>query len=266
MFSNEDIQAIKANVECDIVDELTEQFLTRKKDSLLLSDSLRRLGLLDKADRVHECGSWLQYRVYYNRLNDPRSQRLTGANLCGHVLCPCCAWRRSRKLKNHLTAIMGHLTGFRYLFLTLTCKNVYGNELITTVDVLLSKAWHRLVNYKKFKNAVMGYFKSVEITHDIDNIITHSMYKRKHKFYSRHGLNIGDVNPAYDTFHPHLHVLLAVAPSYFDKSNNSYINQREWRQMWAKAMSADHDPYVDIRAVYDKQALFEAFDLDYLTV
>jgi hypothetical protein len=79
------------------------------------------------------------------------------------------------------------------------------------------------------------------------------MYKSKREFYNRHGLKVGDVNPAYDTYHPHIHVLLAVEPSYFDKDNDSYINQKEWRQMWRTALKADYDPYVDIRAVYDKR-------------
>jgi plasmid rolling circle replication initiator protein Rep len=253
MFTSTEISNITANVESLIVDELVEQFLERKKESLLLSDSFRRLGLHDKAHRVHECGSWLQYRVHLDRLNDPRCQRLTGANFCGHFLCCCCQWRKSRKLKNQLVAIMNHLNSYRYLFLTLTCKNVYDDELNATVDNLLSTAWHRFVNNRRFKKSIKGYFRVFEVTHDVDKIITHSMYKRKRKFYKRHNLKVGDKNPTYDTYHPHIHVLLAVEPSYFDKDNDSFIQQKEWRQMWAKALLVDYDPYVDIRAVYDKQ-------------
>jgi plasmid rolling circle replication initiator protein Rep len=254
MFSETEIQNITANVETEIVDELVENFLQRKKDSLLLSDSFQRLGMSEKAHRVCECGTWLQWRVHLDKLNDPRCQRLTGANFCGHVLCPCCAWRRSRKLKNQLVAIVNHLDGFRYLSLTLTVRNVRSDELLQTVDNLISTSWHKLVNSKRFKKSVAGYFRAIEITHDTNLIITSFMYKRKQKFYKRCGLNIGDANPTYDTYHPHIHVLLAVEPSYFDKDGDIYIHQQEWREMWAKALGADYDPYVDIRVVYNKNS------------
>ena len=253
MFTSAEIKNITINVESDIIDELIDEFLNRKKESLLLSDSFGRLGMNDKAHRVHECGSWLQYKAHLDKLNDPRCQRLTGANFCGLIMCPCCAWRRSRKLKNQLVAIMEHLSEYRFLFLTLTCKNVYTHELNATVDNLISSAWHRLTNYRGFQKAVNGYFRTIEITHDVDNVISKSMYKSKRKYYNRHGLKVGDKNPAYDTYHPHAHILLAVEPSYFDKDNDSYINQREWRRMWSRALGVLYDPYVDVRAVYDKQ-------------
>ena len=250
-FTDEEFQAIAANAESLVEDELTEQFLQRKKESLLLSDSLKRLDINPLSMRVHECGSWLQYRLYPDNLNDPRCQRLTGANFCGHVLCPCCAWRNSRKHKNQLVAIINHLNNYRYLFLTLTVRNVYADELNSTVDMLLNAAWHRLINRKKIKNSFKGYFRSLEITHDIEPIITQAMYKCKKNYYDRIGLKAGDTNPTYNTYHPHIHALLAVAPSYFDKYNKDYLNQKIIRDIWAKSLKADYDPYVDIRAVYD---------------
>ena len=52
-------------------------------------------------------------------------------------------------------------------------------------------------------------------------------------------------------YHPHIHVLLMVRPSFF-QSKKDYINQKEWGEMWSQSLKVDYIPMVDIRAVKEK--------------
>jgi len=63
----------------------------------------------------------------------------------------------------------------------------------------MTKAFHKLTRRKSFEGAIKGYFRSLEIIYN-------------------HGEN---------TYHPHFHLILAVAPSYF-KDGKQYISQKRW--------------------------------------
>ena len=84
---------------------------------------------------------------------------------------------------------------YDFLFLTLTVPNCTGYDLPETIDNL-QYGFRRLLQMKKFKNAVKGYFKALEVTINKKRFCT-AMY------------------------HPHYHVILAVDKSYFNvaKSN-----------------------------------------------
>ena len=205
-----------------------------------------------RSRRVRGCGAFLQYQIDPAGLNEQGYQRLTRAYFCGDSLCSLCQWRRSRKVSNQLVAIMKHLgASYRYIFITLTIQNIIAAELQPTVHLLLREAWKKLINRKRFKDSIAGYYRTFEITHDTNEIITLAMYKRKRKFYNRHSLEVGDANPAYDTYHPHLHILAAVLPKYFDKGSSLYIDQKEWRAMWQQSLGVDYDPYVFVEVIYE---------------
>lgn len=107
----------------------------------------------------------------------------------------------------------------RFLFLTLTVKNVIGQELNQAMtDILIG--FNRLMKYKKIDKNMIGFLRATEVT------------------YSKE----------LDSYHPHLHVLLMVRPSYF-QAKADYVNQEEWTKFWQKAMKLDYIPMVDIRAV-----------------
>ncbi|MBS8095509.1 protein rep, partial [Streptococcus suis] len=107
----------------------------------------------------------------------------------------------------------------RFLFLTLTIKNVSGKELNKTLSKM-TEGFRRLMMYKKVDKNILGYLRATEVT-----------YSTEHENY-----------------HPHLHVLLFVKSSYF-KNSDSYLTQEEWTKLWAKAMKLDYTPVVDIRTV-----------------
>ena len=108
------------------------------------------------------------------------------------------------------------------LFLTLTVPNCKGSELAAT-HKLLSRARLRLLHdFRPLRKVVRGYVSSEEVTY----------------------------NAASDTYHPHLHILLAVSPDYFS-SGKPAITQSQLVEWWKKATDAAEDEtrIVDIRAM-----------------
>ncbi|WP_438838182.1 protein rep, partial [Streptococcus pluranimalium] len=116
---------------------------------------------------------------------------------------------------------------FKFQFLTLTVKNCKGSELRDTIKQMTT-AFNKMSRYKAFDTIVKGYIRRVEVTY----------------------------NDKRDDYHPHIHALLVV-PSQYKPSKKEYVNQKEWRDLWAKAMKLDYDPNVDIRLVRNKRKIDE---------
>lgn len=172
-----------------------------------------------KALRLRGCATQTEWHV----LPDTGKKRLKQANFCHVRLCPMCSWRRSLKIFAHTQKVVDAAGGkYDYLLLTLTVRNVTGNELGSTLDMMMS-AWHRMTRWKIWKGTVKGWYRGLEVTHNVD--IRSS---------------------SYDTYHPHFHVLLAVGKDYY---KHDYISHDDWASMWRTAMGLSYDPVVDIRKV-----------------
>lgn len=165
-----------------------------------------------KAKRIRECASWLSYVR-----GDDGSMKLHDARFCRVRLCPICQWRRSLKTFAQMSKVLdvAKAQGYEFLFLTLTMRNVRAEELSKGLDRIL-EAFRRLMQYKRIKSAIKGFYRGCEITHNMHD----------------------------DTYHPHLHVVLAVKPSYFKKA---YISQADWAELWRKALGVEYTPIIDIR-------------------
>ncbi|NMB09289.1 MAG: protein rep [Tissierellia bacterium] len=163
----------------------------------------------------------MEFKRYTN--ND---LKLHNANFCKVRLCPMCSWRRSLKIYGQVSKVMDkaiELYNYDFIFLTLTCRNVESNILSETIDNLF-KAFDRLTKRSKFKKSIKGYFRALEITHNLDK----------------------------DTYHPHFHIVLAVNSSYFtDKLY--YISQEEWTSLWKDSLKIDYTPIVDVRRFKDRK-------------
>jgi plasmid rolling circle replication initiator protein Rep len=178
-----------------------------------------------KTVRLRECATVLGF------LPTETGKKLRVANFCRVRLCPTCTWRRSLKLQSQMHAIMNAMAAdavnggkkLAFVYLTLSIKNMTGDKLSGALDKL-NLGWKRLMKTETVKNAVEGYFKSLEVTHNVD-----------------------PQSKSYDTYHPHIHAVLAVSPSYF--SGKHYIKQAEWAGMWQKAMRLSYEPNVDVRKV-----------------
>lgn len=213
-------------------DKSSKRFTDKKSNSLLLSESYYRLFLktsnemyFNRSVFSRSCGSdfWNCVPVLSS------GEVLTSRNkiissFCRDRLCPMCSWRRSMKIFGQLSIVMSELKsqGYEFLFLTLTVPNVKSTDLSSTIDKMFYAFTRSLRRNKKYKKSVFGCFRTLEITY----------------------------NSKRDDFHPHLHIILAVKPSYFHKAAE-YISHSEWLSMWRAAMSDESITQVHIERVSD---------------
>ena len=73
---------------------------------------------------------------------------------------------------------------------------------------------------KNSKESLQGYIKATEITY----------------------------NSKDNTYHPHIHCIFQVRPSYFSRD---YIKKDDWIKLWGKAMSLDYAPSVYVKTIKD---------------
>lgn len=195
--------------------QLAELFcFTEKKYGRLLSAS--------RLQSLKECGDALCF------LQDAEGKRrLKSANFCRIRVCPMCNWRRSLKLFSQVSAVTDAILAekkVRFIFVTLTIQNVRGEDLRDTIDQL-NKAFtyitaksRTFAPAQKLKENLLGYMKAEEITYNAER----------------------------DDFHPHIHAILEVRPSYF---RDGYIKQKDWTALWRAALGVDYDPLVDVRNI-----------------
>lgn len=172
-----------------------------------------------KAKNVGDCGRVLEFKP-----TDLGYLKLFKAWFCKSKLCPICNWRRSMKNSAQTQRIVESVVidkpKSRWLFLTLTMKNVVDGETLKDGLSEMTKAFHRLFKYKKVAKNLIGFMRNIEVT----------------------------VNPETESYNQHMHVLLCVENSYF-KNKENYITQKEWTELWKKALKINYDPVVDIRPI-----------------
>lgn len=137
----------------------------------------------------------------------------------------------------------------QFIFLTLTVRNCPPAGLPDTLDWLF-KTWNSLTSSKRAKLNVsfLGTFRALEVT-----------------YHYRRVRDDGTVDPFFDTYHPHFHILAAVSPQYFAEGSKLYLSHDALMKLWRKALNrvkrkdgtkypeADYDPSVDIRKVYEAE-------------
>lgn len=220
MYSNEDYEIlVDRNAEGKVRD-----WTGKKKRSLLMADHFEVGGLDKKAERMNECANTLVFKKDNTRL------RLFQTWFCKVRLCPMCNWRRSLKIAFQNKKVIekaNESENLRWLFLTLTIKNVEADQLKDTLGDM-TKAFNRLFKYKQVQKSVKGYFRALEVTRNTD-----------------------PNSSSFGTYHPHFHVLIAVKPSYFQ--GGYYIKQSVWAELWKKAAKLDYLPITHITTVKAKK-------------
>ena len=176
-----------------------------------------------RLNQVENCANYLKYGITQEGV-----KRLVDANFCRFKFCPICVWRKSLKMFSQVSAVTEVLNreypSARYIFVTLTVRNVRAEELSETIDRLnegfkyLVQKSRTVSDTKIFKESLLGYIKAMEIT-----------YNKKTKEY-----------------HPHIHVVFHLKSSYFGKN---YIKQSQWVKIWASMMGLDYEPLVDVKAI-----------------
>ena len=199
----------------------------KKLRTIELADSYRRLGeeFKSKQFRVRDCGSFLEFRRYIS----DNSMKLNQANFCKVRLCPMCSWRRSLKIYGQVSKIMDEVVkneDLEFIFLTLTTRNCEGQDLSYTIDNIF-KAFSKMTKRVKYKKAIKGHFRALEVTH-----------------------NLSIMSDWFDTYHPHLHIILVVNKSYF-RDTKIYMSQEEWTSIWKQCLQVDYTPLVHVTKVKD---------------
>ena len=222
MYKDYNINEKEMEVLKDIMKSGKERPWREKKlKTIELAASYRRLGN-KKYYRIRECGTYLEYRRYL----ETQELRLNRSNFCKVRLCPMCSWRRSLKIFGQTSQVMNKALEekeYRFLFLTLTCKNIDGEDLSIQINKLFF-AFRKMTRRKIFKQSVKGWFRALEVTHNLDKI-----------------------SDSYDTYHPHFHMVLMVNKSYFT-DKDYYISYEKWVELWKSCMQVDYNPLVNIKA------------------
>lgn len=206
-------------------DQTLERMRTRKAQARELAAILDMAGYHTAAAHVYCCGDSVIMRQY-----EDGTQEVAGAMYCRERLCPVCQWRRSLKLYGQLSQCMDALDEqrvraakkpYRYLLLTVTVENCADNQLDAVLDKL-QDGFRALTRCPEYKASVQGAYRSTEVKRS----------KRREAEYR---------------WHPHIHALLCVQPSYF--TGAKYISQADWRRLWQLHCKLPYEPSVDVRAL-----------------
>ena len=232
IYNSKNIKILQGLESNNIDEYVNATFAERKKANEIIQESYYRLEKTKKlnsvkAKRLKDC--WSHIKIAKHRITN--EIKLVSANSCRVRLCPACAWRRMRKYAGENARMLANYavySNYQYIFLTVTIKNVVGADLSDTLSELL-EAWKRMCKRKRLKSIMLGIIRNLEIT-----------YNRKSK-----------------TYHPHIHAIIAVPPTYFGKD---YINQKEWQDYWKDAIRIDYEPIIDVRKIRnitDTKAIYE---------
>ncbi|USJ21626.1 protein rep [Lactococcus formosensis] len=200
----------------------------RKLSNVKLSKGYQKLDYKENmVQNVRQCAEVLTFLKQENG-----DLKLNQAWFCKNKLCPICNWRRSMKYSWQATQIvdeaMKREPKGRFLFLTLTIKNVPGRELNQAMSDL-TKSFDKLFRRAKVKKNLLGFLRATEVT----------VEEEREGYY-----------------HPHLHILMMMKSSYFQ--GGEYLSQKEWTEMWQQSAKLDYTPVVNIKAVKNKKT--EVFD------
>lgn len=166
------------------------------------------------------CGTMLTFAK--ETVTDRNIYHLTSANFCRQRVCPMCQFRKSEKAFSEALKVTSELEdeGYRFLHLVLTIPNVSGGIALCDGIKKLYSSFNKFYNYKCVKKAFKGCLRCLEVSFNYDN----------------------------DTFHPHLHCLIAVNGSYFNDSK-IYLSYDKLRELWTKAVKADQLLQISVRAI-----------------
>lgn len=202
----------------------------KKQQNIAIARSCARLAekninFKGRAYKLDECGRYLEFKAFPSL----GEKKLFKANFCKYRLCPMCSWRRSLKIFGQASQVMDVAMDqdYKFLFLTLTVKNCKGSELSGE----LNKIYHGLTKFtqrKEIRHAFPGWMRTLEITHNVDRF-----------------------DKSFDTYHPHIHFILAVKQSYFNRNSRLYLSQARFTDLWRESMGLDYNPRVHIEKVME---------------
>lgn len=216
-----------------------DNYTVKKKNNQELISKIKKHISESSLELIEQCGSFLE--MYSNKELDKK--KLKTANFCKNRFCPMCNWRKSKKDALKVSILMQYIKeelGLEFVFITLTAPNVKGEELEQEIREY-TKAFSNLTKRKEFIKVNKGFVRKLEVTYNEEN----------------------------NTYHPHLHIIMAVNKSYF--TDKTYISKKKLLELWKECKKDNTITQVDIKKVdtTDRKAILEiakysAKDSDYL--
>lgn len=184
------------------------------KDNKLFDLPCDKFKMNKKSNKLVYCSTYLEFA----HLKD-ESKRISYIESCHKSLCPTCNFFRARYnlscFIQILTTFLERYKGYKFLFLTLTIRSCYGDDLCTVLDDL-SFSWNKFQYSKEFRRAFVAASRSLEIT-----------------------VNRDSDSKSFMMFHPHYHIILVARPDYFihhsDSSDDIYLDNLHFLWLWQRA-------------------------------
>ena len=198
-------------------DELLQTLSIKYRHKMRLYGKLQDIFAKSTADSFLQCGEYLEIA---------ENGKILHGCFCHNRYCPICNYLSSRAKYARVIQTVQKMPDYKFVFVTATIRNVTGQNLRNALEGL-SVAFHRFQNRKPMSNLSQGYFRTTEITY----------------------------NAKTNTFHPHIHLLVALPDDYYEKH---YVSAYDWRIAWEKSARLDYTAQVDIRAVADDENLYKA--------
>ena len=199
----------------------------KKTDNMQLSETYYKLSnnhtidyYYNKVVRLKDCSNYLKFA----RING--KVKLIQTNSCRVRLCPICAYKRSLAVYRNVRSIYTLLQRQprnKYLFLTLTIRNVAAEQLQAAIDNL-NTGYVKLMRNKAYKTITLGAIRTIEVTY----------------------------NAARGDYHPHIHALIHTTNDIYCGRN--YISQQQLKADWERVNNLDYDVQVDIRRFHARNA------------
>jgi len=148
MYTHDNMDLEQKTVLCDKKVNGKVQPWKEKKTANVGYFELLEILQFKKAERVSSCGEILEFDITYEG-----RMKLANAWFCKSSLCPMCNWRKTMKRSLQTTKVVEEVIRqkpkARWLFLTLTVKNVFDGETLDKSLKAMAQGFNRLMKYKK---------------------------------------------------------------------------------------------------------------------
>lgn len=207
---------------------LTEKYdltknVNKKKQNLVFAEYSKNLikeGRItmttDTLRSINECNNFIELIADKELIKHKK----VAANSCGNRFCPICSYTKACKDALEISLMCQYLQDefdYSFLMLTLTIPNVKGYQLNEAIKNM-NKAFNKFKQYVEVKVAFEGLVRKNEVTY----------------------------NSKEDTYHPHIHCLVAVQKSYFT-NKRKYLSHNRVLELWKRATGDYSITQVDIR-------------------
>lgn len=246
MTNNQDNKVNRSDLDGTVLgSELLVKYTPKKDLNRKAASYIKKHVTLKSIERFENCSSWLHFLTN----KEMSVKRLHKTDACGNRFCPICTWKEAKKNAMKISIMMEAVRALEkkeFLFLTLTAPSVSGEDLRDQIDKF-NKAVHLLFRRRNVERVVKGYIRKLEVTTDQEKFVTDELYERKKAYYDMRGIKVGDANRTYNTYHPHMHIIIVVNKSYFN--SRDFISQAEWLRMWCECMGDKSITQVEAKKV-----------------